>query len=174
MCKGRHANGVLLPVCARPLRCGTLISMNNEMTPGVAATGDTVATARALADENRVRALGALLEVDELCACHIIALLELAPATVSRHMGLLVDAGLVSSRREGKWVHYRCAESISPALRQWLIDSWSGSRQAHEDLVALGRIMECDRTELCACRRTGKAIVERSGARGVSEGAVND
>ncbi len=134
----------------------------------------TVTVTKALADENRLRALAALFKHDELCACHIIALLELSPATVSRHMGLLVDAGLVSSRREGRWVYYRCSESISPPLRQWLGESWSGSRQADEDRAALEEILECDRTELCACRRQGTPVAGRNLANTLSREVSHD
>lgn len=43
---------------------------------------------------------------DELCACKLAERLGLAPSTVSHHMTVLVDAGLVAARPEGKWVYY--------------------------------------------------------------------
>lgn len=61
---------------------------------------------RALGDEGRIRALLAL-SGKEMCACHIVALLKLAPSTVSKHMAILRIAGLVTSRRSGKWIYYR-------------------------------------------------------------------
>jgi len=61
---------------------------------------------KALGDENRLRALLALQD-GELCLCHIIQLLELAPATLSKHMDLLVQAGLVERRKEGRWCYFR-------------------------------------------------------------------
>ncbi len=134
----------------------------------------TLAATKALADESRLRAFAALLDRDELCGCHIIALLGLAPATVSRHMGLLVDAGLVSSRREGRWVYYRCAESLSPLLRVWLAESWSGSQQVVADRDALDQILACDRTELCACRRTGMPVAGRSQGNTLSKEEFHD
>lgn len=70
--------------------------------------------AKAVADPTRVRILK-LLEAGEICVCHVTALLELAPATVSKHLAILKTAGLVQSRRDGKWVHYRLAEqTLSP------------------------------------------------------------
>jgi ArsR family transcriptional regulator, arsenate/arsenite/antimonite-responsive transcriptional repressor len=70
-------------------------------------TFETVA--KAVADPSRVRILK-LLEGGQLCVCQITAVLELAPATVSKHLTALKIAGLVQQRREGKWVYYRLAE----------------------------------------------------------------
>lgn len=70
-------------------------------------TFETVA--KAIADPTRVRILK-LLESGELCVCQITAVLNLAPATVSKHLGALKAAGLCQQRRDGKWVYYRLAE----------------------------------------------------------------
>jgi ArsR family transcriptional regulator len=61
---------------------------------------------KALSDANRVRMLFALRE-GELCVCQLIDLLQLAPSTVSKHLSLLVQAGLADNRKDGRWVHYR-------------------------------------------------------------------
>ena len=63
--------------------------------------------ARALADENRLLAVGLLQRKKELCACEIQAATGLTHATVSHHMSVLVEAGFVTSRRQGKWMYYR-------------------------------------------------------------------
>lgn len=42
----------------------------------------------------------------EMCACQLADALDLAPSTISHHMNALVDAGLVSARKEGLWVYY--------------------------------------------------------------------
>lgn len=70
-------------------------------------TFETVA--KAVADPSRVRILK-LLEGGELCVCQITTVLELAPGTVSKHLGALKTAGLVQQRRDGKWAYYRLAE----------------------------------------------------------------
>jgi len=69
---------------------------------------------KALADEQRVRALMAL-RGRQLCVCQIIELLELAPSTVSKHMSILRQARLVEARKAGRWVHYRLAGKDAPA-----------------------------------------------------------
>ena len=53
----------------------------------------------------RVRALEALRH-RELCVCELIHLFGLAPSTVSKHMSILSDAGLVDRRRQGRWTYY--------------------------------------------------------------------
>jgi len=66
------------------------------------------AITKALSDPHRVRALMALRR-GELCLCQLIDLFALAPSTVSKHLSILKQAGLVESRKDGKWVYYRLA-----------------------------------------------------------------
>jgi ArsR family transcriptional regulator len=61
---------------------------------------------KALSDSNRVRMLCAL-RGGELCVCQLIELLGLAPSTVSKHLSIMHQAGLIESRKEGRWVYYR-------------------------------------------------------------------
>ena len=68
---------------------------------------------KALADEKRMRILHAL-KGGELCVCQLIALLELAPSTVSKHLMILRSARLVDSRKEGRWMHYRLSKEFRP------------------------------------------------------------
>ncbi len=61
---------------------------------------------KALSDPSRVRVLK-LLQDEELCVCNIQGFLQLAQSTVSRHMKVLEDAGLVERRRQGTWIIYK-------------------------------------------------------------------
>lgn len=70
-------------------------------------TFETVA--KAVADPSRVRIMK-LLEGGELCVCQITAVMDLAPATISKHLAALKTAGLLQQRRDGKWVYYRLAD----------------------------------------------------------------
>ncbi|ATX83068.1 ArsR family transcriptional regulator [Mariprofundus ferrinatatus] len=70
---------------------------------------------KALGDPIRLR-LFSLLTHEELCVCHLTESLKLPQSTVSRHLGVLRSAGLVSTRREGKWMHYRLAEDVPKQL----------------------------------------------------------
>ena len=60
---------------------------------------------KALSDETRLRILK-LLEGGELCICKIMDVVDMKQSRISRHMGILKNAGLVTDRRDGKWVHY--------------------------------------------------------------------
>ena len=64
---------------------------------------------KALDHPIRIRALAALRE-RELCVCELIGLFGLSPSTVSKHMSIVADAGLVYRRRDGKWTHYSLPE----------------------------------------------------------------
>jgi DNA-binding transcriptional ArsR family regulator len=59
-----------------------------------------------LADSTRVKILK-LLAKEELCACEVMAALDLTQPTTSHHLGILERSSLVTSRKEGKWVFYR-------------------------------------------------------------------
>ncbi len=82
---------------------------------------DTLDLLKALADENRLRVLCAL-RGGELCACQLIALLDLAPSTVSKHLSVLRAARLVESRKSGRWMHYRLSEDFRAPCTGKLLD----------------------------------------------------
>jgi ArsR family transcriptional regulator len=73
---------------------------------------DFIAVTKALSDPHRVRALMALRN-GELCVCQILELLALAPSTVSKHMSILKQAGLVDSRKDSRWVYYRLVDNTN-------------------------------------------------------------
>ena len=60
---------------------------------------------RALCDENRLRVLE-MLRGGERCACVLLENLDIAQSSLSYHMKILCDSGLVSARQEGKWTYY--------------------------------------------------------------------
>ena len=66
---------------------------------------DCLNITKALADENRLRMLLALQD-GELCVCQITELMGLAMSTVSKHLSILYQAGLVNARKEGRWMYY--------------------------------------------------------------------
>jgi len=73
-------------------------------------------TFKALGDPLRLRLFQLLASRDELCVCHLTEALNLPQSTVSRHLGVLRHAGLVQTRREGKWMHYRLAGALAERL----------------------------------------------------------
>jgi len=68
-----------------------------------------------LADKTRLMMLQ-LLADEELCSCELMAALDLTEPTTSHHLGILERAGLVASRRDGKWVFYRLANPNAKAV----------------------------------------------------------
>jgi ArsR family transcriptional regulator len=78
-----------------------------------------------LADSTRLKILQ-LLAKEELCACEVMAALGLTQPTTSHHLGIMERAGVVASRREGKWVFFRLS---SPRVREVLTKSLSLVRE---------------------------------------------
>lgn len=122
-------------------------------------TPTTHQTARlfaALSDPTRLRLLLALRD-GELCACQLIALVGLAPSTVSKHLTLLRDAGLVAARKDGRWVHYRLeehpgfpiVENRAPALFQAL----EKSPERRADRRRLKELRTANLDQLCKTQR---------------------
>jgi len=64
----------------------------------------------ALGDVTRLKMLKIIAD-EELCSCEVMAALELTQPTTSHHLGILERAGLLGSRRNGKWVFYKIANS---------------------------------------------------------------
>lgn len=60
---------------------------------------------QALSDPTRLRIMK-LLEAGELCVCELMQVLDMSQPRISRHLGILKNAGMVSDRRQGKWVFY--------------------------------------------------------------------
>jgi len=70
---------------------------------------------KALADETRLRILGLLL-TGEVCVCDIHESLKIPQSKASRHLAYLRRSGLVDTRRDGLWIHYRLARSSDPVI----------------------------------------------------------
>lgn len=107
---------------------------------------------RALADETRVRVLLAL-RGRALCACQITALFDWVPSTMSQHLGLLREAGLVDPRKAGRWVYYSLpGKAASAAVRtalRWVQRSLADDPQAIEDRRRLRQVLALAPAELC-------------------------
>ena len=97
---------------------------------------------KALADETRLRTLG-LLEPGELCLCQLIEIIGLAPSTMSKHMGVLVDAGLVEQRKSGRWRYYRLAGPDAPTEAHDAL-SWARTALAEQPRVQADRAQRED------------------------------
>ena len=115
----------------------------------------TVSLLKALSDQNRLRVVAALLSGDELCACQIKELLKVTGATVSRHLALLIQTGIVDSRKDGRWVYYRLQKKNSDflALILWLEKEFQKSALVQTDRIRLHEIDFSDKMEMCRKQR---------------------
>ena len=89
-------------------------------------TGKLAAMFKAMADENRLQIMELLLD-GEKCACKLLEALEISQPTLSHHMKLLCDAGLVTGRKEGKWMHYSISEDGVGILQSYLTRCTKGA-----------------------------------------------
>ena len=104
-------NVVSLPVL-QPLCCG-------PGTPALepAAADDHAATFKALADPTRVSIVSRLAAGDACCVCDLTDAFGLSQPTVSHHLRVLRDAGLVEAERRGTWAYYRLRPDAIERLR---------------------------------------------------------
>ena len=114
-----------------------------------------VVIAKALSDLNRVRVVS-MLTAGELCVCQVTEVLQLATSTVSKHISILKQAGLVEARREGRWMHYRLADQPSQAAQQaidWVRAHGQEDPVIQKDQRALGKVLKMDKEHLCRNQR---------------------
>ena len=94
---------------------------------------------KAFADPNRLMIVD-MLSCGELCACRILSKLGITQPTLSHHMKILCDCGLVNSRRDGKWMYY----ALNTANLSALINDLSALTATKTDHV-------CGKKEACDC-----------------------
>ena len=91
---------------------------------------------KALADENRLAVMELLLD-GEKCACVLLEKMNITQPTLSHHMKILCDAGLVDYRKAGKWMHYSISKEGSRELRsligQYTVDDDSELKSEDSD-----------------------------------------
>ncbi len=86
---------------------------------------------KALADPTRLAIVNQLAGADEVCVCHLVPDAGLSQPTISHHLRLLRDAGLVTSERRGTWAYYRLVPEAVAEL--------AGALDAHELTAAAER-----------------------------------
>ena len=102
---------------------------------------------RALADPTRLRLLN-LIGNREICVCYFVEILGMSQPKISRHLAYLRRAGIVASRRDGKWMHYRLSmprdEAAAGVLRETL-KHLAVKPEMQRDIARLGSV--CCRPE---------------------------
>jgi ArsR family transcriptional regulator, arsenate/arsenite/antimonite-responsive transcriptional repressor len=100
-----------LPVL-QPLCCGP----DTAVMPAEAAA-ELALTFKALADPTRVSIVNRLASADECCVCDLTDAFDLSQPTVSHHLRILRDAGLVVAERRGTWAYYQLVPEAIERLR---------------------------------------------------------
>jgi ArsR family transcriptional regulator len=95
----------------------------------------------ALADPTRLRLLN-LMAGGEVCVCYLVEVLRQSQPKISRHLAYLRKAGVVSARREGKWMHYRVEwpkDEAAAAILDAVLASFKMDREMQADVARLSR-----------------------------------
>src|SRR5271163_421174 len=102
---------------------------------------DMVHLFAALADPTRLRLLN-LMNGREVCVCYLVEILRQPQPKISRHLAYMRRAGIVSARREGKWMHYRITaptDQVAAAILNTALEAISVGREMQEDTALLSR-----------------------------------
>jgi len=98
---------VLPAICCSPETEALTVPERNELA----------ARFKALADPTRVAIINSLSAADEVCVCSLTDTFDLSQPTISHHLKILREAGLVESSRRGTWAYYRLVPEAIAALR---------------------------------------------------------
>lgn len=111
----------------------------------------------ALSDPTRLRLLAAVLN-QERCVCQLVELIDLSNASISKHLATLRNAGLLESRKEGRWVHYKSPDAPTPIIADALsfVQTHAlNDLQIKADQTKLIEIDAIDPCDLARMQRTG-------------------
>ena len=105
---------------------------------------------KAIAHPVRLRLLAAL-RGGPLCVCQMTVVVKLAASTVSEHLSELRKAGLISDRKEGRWVEYRLSDSaLESGVLEPLWPALEHDGEANADSVLLKELRRVPLDELCS------------------------
>ena len=80
---------------------------------------DLASLLKVVAEPNRLKILE-MLSCGEMCGCDILAHFDFTQPTLSHHMKILCDCGLVIARKDWKWTHYSIDKNTLECLKRWL------------------------------------------------------
>lgn len=102
---------------------------------------DPVRLFAALADRTRLRLLN-LMDGREVCVCYFVEILKQGQPKISRHLAYLRNTGIVSARRDGKWMHYRIEppqDAVAASILDAVLASLKSDQRMQTDLSRLGQ-----------------------------------
>jgi len=111
---------------------------------------DTINVFKALSDPNRIRIVKMLGE-RELCMCEVREVLNLSNSTVSKHLTILRDAGLLLDSKNGRWVNFRLNSKADNQFTRSILTlirkSFDDDETIREDAMKVRRV---DRAKICS------------------------
>jgi ArsR family transcriptional regulator len=114
---------------------------------------ELASTFQSLGEEIRLRILALLLHTKELCVCDIMAALQIPQSTASRHLSHLKNAGWLTDRKVGLWVHYSITtnpaalqQSLLPILRHFTHDNLTAQQDQERLTVFIKDKYNCNDT----------------------------
>ena len=100
---------------------------------------------KGLSDPIRLRIIKLLvLQEAELCVCHLTSALALPQSTISRHLSILRNAGLVTARRDGKWMYYGISSRVPTQMVDMVRASNEDDAILAQDNTRLNKSLACD------------------------------
>lgn len=110
---------------------------------------DFVRVMKALSEPNRVKILKMLQEKD-LCVCEMRAALGVAQPTVSKHLKILENAGLVKSSKDGLWANYHLADGASSPFAATMLGNLRHWLENAPEIIRIKEALPClSREQLC-------------------------
>nr|WP_243456542.1 metalloregulator ArsR/SmtB family transcription factor [Mobilitalea sibirica] len=87
-----------------------------------------------MADETRLKIVE-MLSCGELCACDILESFQITQPTLSYHLKILTDSGIINGRKEGSWIRYSINEEIVTSVNEY----WTNITTDHKDCICHNR-----------------------------------
>ena len=109
----------------------------------------TTKIAKALADENRIRILCLLKNKKDLCVCEITDIIGLAQPTISSHLKLLENAGLIESFKDGLWVNYNINSFLDSFSAEFIEDLYKNLKNDMQIKIDEENSKKINRDTIC-------------------------
>lgn len=104
---------------------------------------------KALADKNRIRIINLLKVKKVLCVCEITDIIGLSQPTISSHLRLLENAGLIESRKEGLWVNYSINSQLDPFSNEFIEIIYKDLENDKQIVYDLKKLKNINRDMIC-------------------------
>lgn len=112
-------------------------------------SGRTLAALRSLADPTRLRIISLVNAMPGICVCQIVEAAGLPQTTVSKALGVLKRAGLVTDKRDGQWIRYSLADTDNGLPLKEILRSAALDMEISKDLLRLEKIKKIPLHKIC-------------------------